>query len=87
MTHAILNFGADVNGLNDNGSAAIHVAVEKSRLLANFYKFLFIETILSSLYRSFFQQFTFFVSFLLFLNFGNFLSVSLVCFGNNYTLV
>lgn len=59
MAHAILNFGADVNGLNDNGSAAIHVAVEKSRLLANFYKFLFIETIPSSLYRSFFQRFTF----------------------------
>lgn len=36
MAHMILNSGADVNGLNDNGSAAIHVAVEKSMLLANF---------------------------------------------------
>lgn len=43
MANAILNFGADVNALNDNGSAAIHVAVEKSRLLADFYRFRLIE--------------------------------------------
>lgn len=30
IAHTICNFGADVNGLNDNGSAAIHVAVEKN---------------------------------------------------------